>query len=487
MREFVLIPCLTFLLGITSALAALADEYTETRSGILGTEFSFTIVGVTQGEAQQVTRDLLLEIERLERILSTYQASELMQLNAEGLAKPFSPELAEVLRLCEDWREKTANAFSCRLGGLLDTWRKAGESGELPDRTALRKTARALGSLERDALLANSNKPAVQWEPSGVAKGFIIDAALATARRRAPTATGIKIDMGGDVVYWGTNGQRQPWHVAVTDPQHGADNDGYNAVIAVTSRAVAYSGHSRRYREIDGRRFSHILNPDDGWPINFAPSAVVIADDATTADALATALTVMPIADGLALIKRLPKVEALIMTESGKTFASDGWYASLIPDELHQPLWDDDMQFLVEYEIPALTVAAYRRPYAAVWITDADKNLVRQLLVHGKSLRWLREIPLWWRRYGRRDESMIDGLARPTPAPGQHLLVWDGRDDRGRKVGKGQYVMNLEIAREHGERELVSVPFELSGQAFSHQTKGTNEVGLVKVRFKPKP
>src|SRR5690606_27825298 len=110
---------------------------------------------------------------------------------------------------------------------------------------------------------------------------------------------------------------------------------------------------------------------------------------------------------------------------------------------------------------------------------------VRQLLVHGKSLRWLREIPLWWRRYGRRDESMIDGLARPTPAPGQHMLVWDGRDDQGRKVDKGHYVLHLEIAREHGERELLRVPFELSGQAFAQQVHGEKEVGAVKVSFNP--
>lgn len=488
MRAFLLVRCLWLLLGINITHAAIATEYSATRSPVLGTEFSLTLVGVTRADAQRVTRDVLAEIGRLERILSSYQTdSELMQLNTKGSTKPLSPELANVLRLCEDWREKTGNAFSCRLGSLLELWRNAAASGELPERTELRKAARKLTALERELLLTDTDKPALYWEPSGLAKGFIIDAALSEARRIAPQATGIKIDIGGDAVYWGTNGDQQPWQVAVAEPQQSADNDGYYGVLALQSRAVAYSGHSRRYYEIGGRRFSHILNPDDGWPVSFAPSAMVIANDAATADALATALTVMPIVEGLALIKRLPHVEALIMTESGKTFASDGWYSLLIPDEWHQPLWENEMQFLVEYQIPALTVAEYRRPYAAVWITNADKQVVRQLLVHGNSLRWLREIPLWWRRYGRRDESMIDGLARPTPAPGQHMLVWDGRDDRGRKVAKGQYLLHLEVAREHGGRELVTVPFELSGQAFAHQANGEREVGVVKVSFNPSP
>ena len=142
------------------------------------------------------------------------------------------------------------------------------------------------------------------------------------------------------------------------------------------------------------------------------------------------------------------------------------------------------MEFLVEYQTLPQAVAEYRRPYVAVWITDTDKNPVRQLLVHGESLRWLREIPLWWRRYGRRDETMIDGLARATPLPGQHMLVWDGRDDRGKKIKKGNYILHIEAAREHGERELVTLPFTLSGSTFNTAAKGKTELGTVSINFR---
>ena len=479
--------CLLFsLLMLTTVVMATtvnaATDYSETHQHILGTELSLTLVGLSHTEAQDVSKKIVQDISRLDALFSNYRDdSEISRLNAQQL-KSLSPELQQVLQLCESWRVKTEAAFSCRIGNLLASWRNATALGEVPERIALRKDARRADTAELNEHFSSSD---VQWQIDGLAKGYILDQALHKARTLAPQASGIKIDIGGDAVYWGSNAQGAPWQVAVAEPQHSPDNANFYGVLSLQSRAVAYSGHSRRYLEINHRRFSHIINPVDGWPVSNAPAAIVVASDAATADALATALTVMPINDGLTLVKRLPDVEALIMTETGKTFASDGWYSLLIPDEAHRPLWENDMQFLVEYEIPSLTVAEYRRPYVAVWITDADKKVVRQLLVHGKSLRWLREIPLWWRRYGRRDESMIDGLARPTPAPGQHMLVWDGRDDQGRKVDKGHYVLHLEIAREHGERELLHVPFELSGQAFAQQVHGEKEVGAVKVSFKP--
>ncbi len=474
-----------------AAQALWSNEYSEQRDDVLGTTFSVTLVGLADARAQQVSAAILAEIARLENVFSTYRDdSELSRLNRNKGAGQLSPELASVLSLCEEWREKTANGFSCRLGGITALWRKSAEAGdEVPDRTALRKVARQVAAAPWELSAGGMTLHDMELDPSGLAKGFIIDQALARARALAPEATGIKIDIGGDGVYWGANDSGQPWRVAIAEPRHSADNDRYRDgrgdILALDSRAVAFSGHSRRHWQIASHRFSHILNPEDGWPVTASVSAVVVAKDVVTADALATALTVMPIAAGVELVDRLPDVEAMIMTESGKTFASGGWYSLLIPDDRHPPLWDDTMHFLVEYQVPAHNVAEYRRPYAALWITDGDKHLVRQLVVHGDSLRWLREVPLWWRRHGRHDESAIDGLARPTPAPGQHMVVWDGRDDRGRKVPEGNYVLHLEAAREHGGRELVTVPFMLNGEAFERQVQGEKELGRVRVSFSP--
>ncbi len=478
---------LVLVLGLGAAPGQAAEQIIQ-RDGVLGTGFTLTLAGVEESDGQAVGAAVLAEIARLENILSIHREdTELARLNRGDNTGAPSPELLEVLHLCEQWRDKTANSFSCRLGALTNTWREAESRGEVPERATLRKAALAI----TDAPLAVSARHVelhgLRIDPDGLAKGFIVDAALARARELAPQAQGIAIDIGGDAVYWGVNEAGQPWRVAFAAPERSADNDAYQGVLALENRAVAFSGHERRYWRIDHRRFSHIIDPEDGWPATFAPSAVVVAGDATTADALATALTVMPITEGLALIDRLPDVEALVMTDGGSTFASAGWYPLLAPGSQPPPPWDAGMRFEIEYQIPTLNTAEYRRPYAAIWITDENKNLVRQLAVHGTSLRWLREVPLWWRRHGRRDESAIDGLARPTPAPGQHLLAWDGRDDKGRGVAPGNYVLHLEAAREHGGRELITLPFSLSGQAFDSEVRGESELGRISLRLIPGP
>lgn len=456
-----------------------SGEPVEVRGKAFGVEVVLTFVGVPTVQARQAGADALAEIVRLERILSAGRAdSELMQLNRRGAAITVSPELAQVLQLCEQWREATASAFSCRLGELMAAWRQAAASGEVPERSELRRKALAIGSVDWALSPSAMSLQGLQLEPGGLSLGFVIDSALARASAAAPAATGISIAAGDIAVYRGASGGHGHWPVAVAEPRAG---DRYYGVLNLGSQAIAFSDD--RDRQVGERRFSHIIDPADGWPVEFAPSAVVVAPDAATAHALATALVVVPAGRGLALVDHLPGVEALVITESGKTFASSGWYALLDADDLYRAPWSDDRQFRVEYQIPVQRAAEYRRPYTAVWITDADNGLVRQLVVRGDSPRWLREIALWWRRYGRRDESVIDGLARPTVAPGRHTLVWDGRDDKGRRVPEGQYVLHIEAAREHGERELVKLPFELSGRAFDAQTKGEKELGSIRVGF----
>jgi thiamine biosynthesis lipoprotein len=462
---------------------AQAENGTDGRIDVHGSAFgatvSLTLAGVSGAPARQAGAEALAEIARLEKILSPGRAdSALAQLNRRGAATAVSPELSRLLQLCEQWREKTGNAFSCRLGALIALWRQAAASGEVPERSELRRQALAIGDGAWTFPPAETLSQGLQLEPGGLSLAFAIDSALKRAQAAAPQAGGIRIDAGDVAVYWSADGGPGPWSVNVAESHGGAR---YYGVLNPGSRAIAFSDN--RYRQVGERRFRRIIAPADGWPVEFAPSTVVVASDAVTAHALATALVVMPVRQGMALVDRLPDVEALIVTESGKTFASSGWYALLRPDDLYRAPWPDAWRFLVEYQIPARHVSEYRRPYVAMWITDADNGLIRQLLVHGDSPRWMREIALWWRRYGRRDESVIDGLARPTVAPGRHTLSWDGRDDGGRRVPEGRYVLHVEAAREHGDRELLTLPFELSGVPFDLQVSGEKELGSVRVDF----
>jgi thiamine biosynthesis lipoprotein len=473
-------------LALSLPAAAAAEPERHQRENVLGTSFEMIVVDASAQEVDAAVAAALAEIARLDAVLSVWKDdSELSRFNRSEGAQELSDDLRAVLGLCEQWRAKASRAFSCRLGDLLQTWRAADGGESIPDRAEMRKRANEINRAVFDATSKEAlvRPAAVRFETDALAKGWIIDRVLEKAKAAAPKAIGIKIDIGGDAVYWGESAVGKPWRVAVADPLKTRDNSGFIATLDLRSRAIAASGHGSRGFEIARKHYSHILDPKEGWPVAYAPSAVVVARDAVTADALATALTVMPVRAGLDLVDHLPDVEALIVTEAGASFVSQGWHALLSADTRSETGWPSDFSFTVDYEIPKIDATNYRRPYLAIWIATKDGNALNQLLVLGDSSRWLQELPLWWRRHGRRNESSISGIARPTRRAGSYSVDWNGRDDQGKAVAPGDYVLHVEAAREHGAHETLELPFTLSNEPFRAERRGESEIGRVSLRF----
>ena len=456
------------------------------RDGVLGTSFDMSIAGVADPNQDSVVVATLAEIARLENVLSTWKPdSELSRLNAHAAPAAASVEVREVLGLCEEWRRRTGSAFSCRIGSLIRQWRDLEGAVDLPDRAAFRKQARALDKLDISMTGPELPQPTgLQWNVDAIAKGYVLDRALAVARNAAPKASGIRIDIGGDAVYWGDAAAGKPWRVAVADPRGPRDNGSSVATVELSgNRGIAASGHRSRGVRVANRNFSHLLDPLEGWPVEYAPAATVVAKDAATADALATALSVLPIRKGLDLMEHIPDAQALLVSDAGKTFATPGWYALSAPSERYEPAWPSGFEFVVDYEIPQHDAVNYRRPYLAIWITTTSHEPLRQLLLLGESDRWRQEVRTWWRRAGRVDEPAIDGIVRPTRRPGQYSIAWDGRDSNGRGVATGEYVVCIEAAREHGEREYLEIPVRVGPDSFSVKQHGAKEIGQIEVRF----
>ena len=138
----------------------------------------------------------------------------------------------------------------------------------------------------------------------------------------------------------------------------------------------------------------------------------------------------------------------------------------------------------VSVEVPRLSVAAYHRPYVAVWIERPDNTAVRTLAVwyevsnvaEGKD--WLKDMRTWWRRGGRSLNLPMDGVSSASKAPGRHAVTVSAA--RLRDMPAGDYVMVVEAARELGGREAVRVPFRW-GSANTARATGSTELGAVSV------
>ena len=451
------------------------------REGVLGTSLDLRVEG-PPGAAETVLQAVLAETARLDAVLSRWRSdSELSRFNASSGPQQISADLRAVLMLCEQWTARTEGFFSCRLGHLAARWREAAEAGVLPPRDALRALAAAAAAADMPVGDTGpvTRPEAVALDVDGLAKGYILDRALAAGRAAAPAAVSIAVDIGGDARYWQAAGHPSAWQVSVADARQPRDNGGAVATLALRDSAIAASGHATRGYTIGYRHYSHILDPFSGWPMQFAPSATAVAADAASADALATALSVMPIRDGLALVDALPGAAALVLSDTGVPFVSQAWPARLTDASAHA----DAERLVIEYQIPQQVADRYFAPYLALWITTAQGSPVRQLLVLGTRSRYLESLPRWWRQYGRDDLPAIQGIARPTRLPGQYSVAWDGRDDRGRRMPDGPYLLQVEAARQAGGHELLTVPVQITrGTPTTQRHHGRTEIGSLRLR-----
>ncbi|MCK0069440.1 DUF2271 domain-containing protein [Kordiimonas laminariae] len=476
----------TFLTSLSLLAAAFAPAIANTeehRENILGTSFDMAVHGVSDKKAKEAIDAALQEINRLENIFSPTKAdSELAALN--GGASTVSDDMAAVLKACEEWRVKTAGSLSCRLGEIKAIWKDATRNNSTPNTERLKRLAGASGeatvTLTGNSIETNSLK----LDPTSLAKGYILDKALKAAKAQVPDATGIKLDIGGDALYWGNASSGTNWNVGVANPFGAADNANYLTTLSLSSKAVASSGHNTRTYTVDGKDYSQIIDPKTGWPVNEAPAATVVANDAMTADALATALSVMPIKEGLKLINTMTDVEALIIAPDGRQFPTNGWHKLQAKDaETEETLWNNDFTFNIDFAIPEVDEGNYRRPYVGIWVTTPRKKLVRSLMLLGESRRWMEENYVWWRRYGRKFDSVVDGVSRPTRMPGRYNATWDGRDDFGNSIENGDYILHVEMAREHGGHTYKQIAIKIDKNGFKLQQPAEGEIGDLTVVF----
>ena len=310
----------------------------------------------------------------------------------------------------------------------------------------------------------------------GVAKGYVIDRALAAARRAAPQAQGLLVDLGGDLRCDGRGPDGGAWRVGV-----GARADGPPvAVLRVADRAVAVSGAGER--DIHGA--SHLTGAD-GRPAPRLASAVVVAPCAADADALSTALCLMDPREGLALAEGLPGVEARLVDRHGAVHATGGWNALAEPAprlmRAAVVMPSGAPEVTIGYEVPKIAAPKYYAPYVVIWVTDAEHRLVRTVALLGEKPRYLESNYVWWRRYGRRMAG-VDAQAKPTRPPGRYTAVWDGHDEAGAPVAPGVYTVHVEAARQDGGHTYESLDVALGAAgAAAAAAPAKDELGALKV------
>jgi FAD:protein FMN transferase len=237
------------------------------------------------------------EVKRLEKIFSAYDPdSELSRLNSSyrGLV-PVSDEMIEVLLLAGDLNRLTQGAFDVSCGAVYQQWKKVIDS---PASVRASKVETLLFfdglcgtqaiEIDVEGSRAGMKEAGAKIDLGGIAKGYIVDKSVELLK-----ANGLKsalINAGGDLYCLGENNYRK-WRVGLQIPGQASIAD---EAYQLENQAMATSGDYEQFFELDGNRYSHIIDPRSGLPVKGRNMSVsVIAPTAALADSLATAFYVL--------------------------------------------------------------------------------------------------------------------------------------------------------------------------------------------------
>ncbi len=291
---------------------------------VMGTIFHVTVVAPPAPLDRKAAADgVAAALGEVDRQMSTYRAdSELSRFNRAppGEWVPVSAATAEVVAKALEVHALSDGAFDVTVGPLVDLWGfGAGSSGEprVPGDEELAAAARNVGSkelgvrLDEPALIKYAER---RIDLSAIAKGYGVDRAALWLQ--AQGVTDYMVEVGGEVRTAGHNPQGHAWRIGIETPalQRGAPI----AAVALRNESVATSGDYRNYFEIDGKRYSHTIDPVTARPITHGLASVtVIANDCMSADAFATAIDVLGPDKGLALAERQHLPVYLVVRSNG--------------------------------------------------------------------------------------------------------------------------------------------------------------------------
>jgi thiamine biosynthesis lipoprotein len=273
-----------------------------------------------------VDRALHSSLNRIEGLMSTWdRGSEVSQFNRSTNLEPFtlSPETFEVFKWSIDVGRLTGGALDVTIGPLVDAWGfgPPGPQKSLPTGAEIARLRKATGldKLELDpaARTVRKTRPDVRCDLSSIVPGYAADRLWTELAGRG--FTDFLIDVGGEVRTRGRNTAGEPWQIAIDRPQ--AQSDAVERIVSISNLAITTAGDYRKYREVEGQRVAHILDPRTGRPLTHRLASVTVIDElAVRADAFDTALMVLGTDEGLALATKL-NLAALFIERTGAGFS----------------------------------------------------------------------------------------------------------------------------------------------------------------------
>lgn len=292
----------------------------------MGNRFEISVVSNDELWANERIQDAILEIRRIEKLLTTFSNdSETSLINDNAGIQPVivSREVFDIIQRSKKISELTGGAFDITYGSIdKRLWNFDTEMTSLPDPATAKEM---VGLIDYKKIILNEEDCSVYLAKAGmrigfggIGKGYAADMAKAVLQRNG-VKSGI-VNAAGDLIAWGTQPNDQPWTAGIADPNA---NSRPFSLLKISNSAIATSGNYEKYVIIGGEKYSHTIDPKSGFPVKGIKSVTVISPIAEFSDAMATPIMVMGIKAGLDLINQIKNIECIIIDENDRLYTSD--------------------------------------------------------------------------------------------------------------------------------------------------------------------
>jgi thiamine biosynthesis lipoprotein len=321
------IPVLVLLLALLSSVAAAAEveNLSQFRKSQLhmGVEFEIVLYAATADQADTAIAKAFARVAALDKVMSDYDpASELTQFSDSSTVPPgadttappltarpirFSDDLLHVLAYSQQLSAQTEGAFDVTIGPLSKLWRRARRQSELPAAERLAEARASVGyaflKLDPERRTGQLLRPNMRLDLGGIAKGLAADEALEEIKRAGISRALVRAS--GDIAVGDAPPGESGWKIGIASLN---PDDPPQRFVRLANRAISTSGDARQHLVVDGRRYSHIIDPRTGVGISGRSSVSVVAPQGMVADALGTAISVLGPEKGLDLVARINDV-----------------------------------------------------------------------------------------------------------------------------------------------------------------------------------
>ncbi len=293
---------------------------------LMGNRFTITVVDDDAQWAEKQIDEAIAEVSRIEKLLTTFSNdSQTNQINENAGIEPVKvdKEVFDIIQRSLRISALTDGAFDISYGSIDKRfWNFDKEMTSLPDAEAAKESVKLINYqnivLDAQNLTVFLKEKGMRIGFGGIGKGYAAERA-----KQLLINNGVKsgiVNAAGDLTTWGNQPNGKPWTIAIADPD--TQNKAFS-YLNISGVAVATSGNYEKYVVIDGKKYSHTIDPKTGFPVSGIKSVTIICPNAELADAMATPITVLGVDAGLGLINQMKQIACIIIDDDNNIYTSN--------------------------------------------------------------------------------------------------------------------------------------------------------------------